>query len=397
MRMTKKVLIFSLAYYPSHVSGAETAIKDTTDRIAEDDIEFHLVTHQYERGAPREEKIGHVHVHRVGFGSAYISKVFYVPLAALKARALHSKLHLDGMWAMMTYMLFPLVLARFLGVRTPYVLSLQDGDPYERVFERWFIRPFVPLLRYGFCHATVVQVISKYLATWPPLLGYTGKIKLIYDGANPKSIHPSYSDADVAALRKTFVTSEDDVLLTNTARLVHQKGADTTICALKLLPSHIKLVLVGDGNLRGELEALVDELELRDRVTFTGNVDRDVVSKYRLAADIFVGASRSEGLGHAFLSAMACRLPVVTTQVGGIADFLFDAKRNPDEAPTGWAVDVDSPEQIAEAVKDILAHPEKTKEVIERARKMVEEQYDWDVIAKDMRTKVFASVLGERS
>ena len=43
MTDTKRILIFSLAYYPSHVSGAETAIKDTTDRISSDDIEFHLV------------------------------------------------------------------------------------------------------------------------------------------------------------------------------------------------------------------------------------------------------------------------------------------------------------------------------------------------------------------
>ena len=105
--------------------------------------------------------------------------------------------------------------------------------------------------------------------------------------------------------------------------------------------------------------------------------------------DIFVGPSRSEGLGHAFLSAMACRLPVVATQVGGIADFLFDAKRNPHKETTGWAVDPDSPEQIAEAVQDILAHPEGVREVTERARKMVEEEYDWDKIAIKMKENVF--------
>lgn len=390
----KRVLIFSLAYYPSHVSGAETAIKDTTDRISPDDIEFHLITHQYEKDAPRKEQIDNVTVYRVGAGSAYVSKMLYIPLSALKAIRLHRKFRFDGLWAMMTYMVLPVALMRILGTRIPYVLSLQDGDPYERVFGRWFIRPFVPILRYGFQKATVIQVISKYLATWPPKLGYTGPIEIIYDGANPDSIHPKASPEEVAALRKTFVTDEKDIILMNTARLVHQKGADTTIRALPLLPEHIRLVLVGDGPEREKLEALVRELGLQNRVVFTGHVDRTVVSTYRLAADIFVGPSRSEGLGHAFLSAMACRLPVVTTQVGGIADFLFDAKHNPGKGTTGWAVDVDNPEHIAEAVKEILAHPEETKEVVERSRKMVEEKYDWDTIAKDMREKVFKRVVG---
>jgi len=85
----------------------------------------------------------------------------------------------------------------------------------------------------------------------------------------------------------------------------------------------------------------------------------------------------------------------VATQVGGIVDFLFDAKRNPEVEPTGWAVDADSPEQIAEAVKEILANPEQTKKVIETAKKMVEVKYNWEHIAKAMREKVFGPIIAE--
>lgn len=389
----KRVLIFSLAYYPSHVSGAESAIRDITDRIDEDDLEFHLITLHFDRSIARNEKIGHVHVHRVGFGPAYLSKVLFVPLAALRARTLHRQQPFDALWAMMTYMLFPTVLARACGVQVPYVLSLQDGDTYERVFERWFIRPLIPLLRYGFRHARVVQVISTYLATWPEKLGYKGPVELIYDGANPDSLHPTYTPDEVARVRASLALHKDDVLLMNTARLAYQKGADIAIRALALLPPRVRLVLVGEGPERDKLEELARELGLTDRVTFTGFIDRAEVTKYRLAADIFVGPSRSEGLGHAFLSAMACRVPVVATQVGGIADFLFDAKRNPDKPATGWAVDVDAPEQVAAAVEDILAHPETVKEVTDRARRMVEEKFDWDIIVRDMREKVFTRLV----
>ncbi|MDP2816507.1 MAG: hypothetical protein Q8O19_07495, partial [Rectinemataceae bacterium] len=74
---------------------------------------------------------------------------------------------------------------------------------------------------------------------------------------------------------------------------------------------------------------------------------------------------------------------------GGIADYLFDEKRNPDKEATGWAVDKDSPEQIAAAVTDIIANPEKVKRITTTARKMVEEKYDWDKIALQMQEKVF--------
>ncbi len=391
--MAKKILIFSLAYYPSNVSGAETAIKDITDRINPDDVEFHMITHHFDTTQSDLEQIGNVLVHRVGFGSTYLSKILYVPLATLKGILLHKKYNYDGLWSIMTYMLFPVVLMRFFGTRIPYVLSLQDGDSFERVFLRWRIKLIFPLLKYGFKNATVIQAISVYLSLWPRKLGYKGKVELIHDGANPESIHHTYTKNEIAELRKDLGGKDDDVLLINTARLVHQKGADTTIRALAFLQPHIKLILVGDGDERKKLEDLVSKLGLTDRVVFTGQVDRTVVTKYRLASDIFVGPSRSEGLGHAFLSAMACHLPVITTQVGGIVDFLFDKERNPDKEPTGWAVDVDSPKQIAKAVEYILSNKDEVRIITDRARKMVEEKYDWDVIARDMKERVFDLII----
>ena len=58
-------------------------------------------------------------------------------------------------------------------------------------------------------------------------------------------------------------------------------------------------------------------------------------------------------------------------------------------------MDKDSPEQIAEAVKDIMARPEKVRAVVATAKQMVIEKYDWDIIAKQMREKVFGRLLGK--
>lgn len=387
----KRVLIFSLAYYPSFVSGAEAAIKEITDRISPQDIEFHIITLLFEKSALREERIGNTYVHRVGFGGAYLSKILFIPLASLKARSLHKKFKFDAVWAMMTYMLLPAVLARAIGVKVPRILTLQDGDPYEKVFERAFIKPFIPVLDYGFRTTDLVQVISSYLGTWPKKRGYTGEVVHIPNGANPRDLHEEVGEDEIRELKASLKKKPGDIWLVNTARLVHQKGTDDTIRALTLLPKQVSFLVVGGGPDEQALKALALELGVEDRVIFTGAVERTQVTMYRRVADIFVGPSRSEGLGNAFLSAMASRLPVVATQEGGLAEFVFGP--NDTHPQTAWVVKKDDSESIARAVEDILAHPEKVETVTKTARNMVLETYDWDKISLQMKERVFNRVL----
>ncbi len=400
----KKVLIFSLSYYPQFTSGAEAAIKEITDRIDPNDIEFHMVTNRYDSTLPKVEKIGNVLIHRIGIATKnptfedlgkmplHINKPMFQFAAAFKAFKLHKKHHYDATWAMMAHSAgVPAAIFKLFNPKVPYVLTLQEGDPPEHIEQT--MRPLWFFFTRAFTKADVIQSISTFLSDWARDRNFKGPIELIYNGANPRDIKGEFDEKEIEKLKKELGKREGDIFLVNTARLVSQKAFDITIRALKLLPENIKLVIVGGGSDDEMLKELTKELELTDRVIFVGKVDRSVVSNYRQASDIFVGPSRSEGLGNAFLSAMASRLPVVATQAGGIAEFLFDKKHNPDKEPTGWVVDKDTPEQIAEAVKDILANPKKTKEITERAREMVLRKFNWDMVAKDMQEKVFDKVL----
>jgi glycosyltransferase involved in cell wall biosynthesis len=95
-------------------------------------------------------------------------------------------------------------------------------------------------------------------------------------------------------------------------------------------------------------------------------------------------------MGNSFIEAMAAGIPVIATQEGGIADFLYDEKRNPDRPVTGFAVSKDSPQEIAEKVIEIMTHGEKVRAVVKTAKAMVQQKYDWEGIAHDMRVKVFS-------
>jgi len=364
----KKILIFSLAYYPQ-VGGAEVALKEITDRIP--DIEFHLLTLRFNAADVAEEKIGNIFVHRIGRGnSSYASKILFMPRAASAARALHRAHRFDASWAMMSYMLFPIVLLRFMDLRCPYLLTLQDGDSFERVFGRWFIFPFRPLLSYGFRHAAAVTAISMYLAAWAKRMSYRGTPQVIPNGV------------DLA--RFTYSPHRGGGRLVTASRLVEKNGIDVIIRTLTHLPD-ASLLICGSGPREAELKRLAEDLKVAGRIEWYGHVEHTKLSDIYKTADIFVRPSRSEGMGNSFVEAMAAGLPVIATQEGGIADFLFDEKRNLDKEPTGWAVDKDSPGQIAAAVKDIVANPDKVARITQNAAKMVREKYNWVLIARAMK------------
>lgn len=368
----KRVLIFSLAYYP-RVGGAEVAIKEITDRIR--DIEFDMITLRFGQ-EPRQEQVGRVVVHRVGWGGGYISKILFVPLAALKARKLHKRSPYDAAWAMMSYMLLPL---RLSGLKMPYVLTLQEGDTEEYMFSRLHIVPFMPMIDAGFKEARVVQAISTYLGEWARRRGFSGPLEVIPNGVDTKRFagEPGVHEG---------------VTLVTTSRLVHKNGIDTVIRALPLIPV-VRFVIYGSGPEERMLKNLAQELKVENRAVFKGYVGHEDLPRALHAADIFVRPSRSEGMGNSFIEAFAAGLPVIATQEGGIADFLFDSKRNPDKPTTGWAVDKDSPEQIARAVGEILGNPEGTARVVKTAQELAVTKYDWDLIAHDMRERVFSKVL----
>jgi glycosyltransferase involved in cell wall biosynthesis len=394
----KKILIFSLVYFPNPNGGAEPAIKEITNRISKDEIEFHMVTCLWNSELLRTEKYQNILIHRIGFGiknpkmSDYKSskllnfnKYYFQLVAPIKAIQLHIKYKYDGLWAMMAHSCgIPAAIFNIFFPKVKLYLTLQEGDPIEHIervakkgsFISWF------LFKRSFTKASKIQAISFYLANWAKKMGHQKEVYIIKNGANPNDLKEKFSQNEIDEIKNKLNKKEGDIFLVNTSRLTHQKGIDVTIKSLQHLPEYIKLLLVGDGDKSEEYKNLAKDLGLSERVIFTGRVDRDVVTLYRKASDIFVAASRTEGLGNAFVSALASRLPLITTGVGGIADYAVDNE-------TAWIVPTEDPVAIAEKVKEIIAQKEKVKIISNNARKLVEEQYDWDNIAIQMNNKIF--------
>lgn len=406
--MKKKILIFSLAYYPKHIGGAEVAIKEITDRLSPAEYEFHLLCNRFDSTLPKEERIGNVHVHRIGLTTKnpsmadlrklplHLNKILYQWLAFRVAKKLHKQYHFDAVWAMMAHATgVPAGKLKRAFPDVKYILTLQEGDPPEYIEKK--MRIFGKDFDNAFLRADTIQVISTFLGKWAKRKGFKGEPVLVPNAVDTKHFTQQYSAEQLRTVRSEYGVSDDDVLLVTTSRLVHKNAVDDVIRALALLPAHVKFVVFGTGPDEIMLRSLIKELDLEGRVQLRGHIGHAQMPMYLKACDIFIRPSRSEGMGNSFVEAMAAELPVIATQEGGIADFLFDAKRNRDQGTTGWAVDANAPNQIKAAVLDILEHAEHTLGVVARAKTMAIEKYDWDIIAENMQKEVFEPLLNEQT
>lgn len=401
--MKKRILIFSLAYYPKHVGGAEVAIKEITDRLSED-YEFHMVTNRFDSTLPKTEKVGNVLVHRIGITTSnpemkdlrkfplHVNKVLFQFSAFFKARSLHRMYSYDAVWSMMAHSTgIPGALFKTFFPQTKYLLTLQEGDPPEYIEKKMSV--FGPLFKRAFSKADRIQVISKFLGAWAKHMGYTGEVVLVPNAVNTAHFSHTYPEADISQIQSMLGKKPDEVLLITTSRLVKKNACDDVIRALPLLPEKVRFVILGTGPDEASLRALATELNVSDRVRFVGFVDHSQMPLYLKACDIFIRPSLSEGFGSSFVEAFAAGVPVIATQEGGIADFLFDPEKNPNQPSTGRAVAVRDPVGIARAVELYLKDTHITAEIVKNARALAFSQYDWSTIAANMKRDFFDAIL----
>lgn len=376
------------------------AIKEITDRLSPDEYEFHMVCNRFDSTLPKMEQVGNVMVHRIGITTKnptmadlrklplHLNKFLYQFSAFFEAKKIHRKEKFDGIWAMMAHSCgIPAGKFKQAFPDVKYLLTLQEGDPPEYIENK--MKVFGKAFDKAFSSADTIQVISTFLGSWAKRKGFTGNLVHIPNAVNTAHFTQQYSDEALLDVRREFGVADDDVLLVTTSRLVHKNAVDDVVRAIALLPEKVKFVVFGTGPDEEMLKKLIAELGIENRVLLRGHIGHADMPKYLKACDIFIRPSRSEGMGNSFVEAMAAELPVIATQEGGIADFLFDGRLNPDKTTTGWAVNANSPADIKKAVEDIMSNPEKVTDVLKQARTMAIEKYDWDLIADRMDKEVF--------
>ncbi|MCX6559125.1 MAG: glycosyltransferase family 4 protein [Candidatus Aminicenantes bacterium] len=174
---------------------------------------------------------------------------------------------------------------------------------------------------------------------------------------------------DRGLLRREFGFSPDDFLAGIEATLEDSKGYGYLIEAARMLKARapkIKLIILGRGPLELAQDKQARDLGAGDLVFFLG-FHQDA-PRILASLDVFVVSSEREGQGGPIMDAMASRLPVVATQVGGIPEVVLH-----DE--TGLLVLPRSPRALAEAIYAIYKDPELARRFGERGRQVVHERF----------------------
>lgn len=212
------------------------------------------------------------------------------------------------------------------------------------------------------------------------------KIKVIYNG-----IQPEFFDLniDVEAKKQELGLNPKDKIIGIIARLEPVKDHAMLLRAFAQVVKEItqvKLLIVGDGKLRVELEDLAKVLNINNNVKFLG-VRRDIPELLKIF-DVFVLSSLSEATSVTLLEVMAAGVPIVATNVGGNPEIVLEGK-------TGLLVPRGDNKAMARALIKILNNPDKAKKMGFVGKERVDELFTLDQMLKAYSDLYFSLVDNE--
>lgn len=346
-------------------------------------INFDLITSRLSEPSDRgklllsEEKFNNVNVYRVGsrldLAKLILPKNLYPIVAYIKARGLTKKFGpyrqvyaLQASQGGGAAWLF-----KFFNPNVKFLLNLQEGKDLEK--QGFLIIFFRKLI---IKKADIIIAISNYLKNYAKQINKKAKIMVIPNGVDIANFNKEYSYGELSELADKLGIKPGERVIITVSRLVPKNGVDVLIRAVEIL--NCKLLIIGDGEQKKELISLAKELGILEKIIWAGSINHSDLPKYLKISDVFVRPSRSEGLGSAFLEAMAAGVPIIGTKVGGISDFLKNKE-------TGLFAEVDNPKDLADKISLIFNDKDLAKKLKKNAVELVAEKYNWAEIARQFK------------
>lgn len=173
--------------------------------------------------------------------------------------------------------------------------------------------------------------------------------------------------------RRTLNISKSEKVVLFIGKFRYEKGVDIIIKCAYRMPD-VMFILVGRGTIRTALK----------NCSFVGVVSNDEIPTWMSVADVFFLPSRSEGTPVVLLEALSCALPVVASRVGGIPDLVRDGE-------TGCLVESENLDMFIKKLQELLQNPEKRRQMSQKGRKDMIDNYDSRKIANDIN-QIYESV-----
>ncbi len=235
------------------------------------------------------------------------------------------------------------------------------------------------------CYVDTFIVVSDFLKK--TLIEGRGvpaqKVLKIYNGVELSQYNP---DVEYGKLRKEWGIPQDVPFIGAIGRIVWQKGFEYLIQAIPDIIRNepdAKILLVGDGPLKKELEDLAENLKIKERIIFAGF--RSDITEILSAVDLLVIPSLLEGFPMVTLEAMAMAKPIIATNIDGITEQITDGVY-------GILVPPKDPSALAKAVIRVLSDREFARSMGLLAREKVEQEFSIEKMVAETE-KVYLSLL----
>jgi glycosyltransferase involved in cell wall biosynthesis len=265
----------------------------------------------------------------------------------------------------------------------------------------WEYTPYVPLLQEAmqeFLKNAIHNWVKDFMRKCQHIVIPSESLKQIlirdYGLEDCYTVIPTGTDvkpflrADGKSLRQSQGWQDDKVIV-SIGRLAQEKNWETLLRAFALVYRQhpdSRLVLIGDGPDRQNLESLAMELDIAKRVTFTGQLPFEQTPAYLKAADLFAFASVTETQGLVTIEAMAAGLPIVAVDGSGTHDIVDHGKQ-------GCLVEND-PAALAAAMSEVLSNPEQMRNFSAAALKKAR-TFDINRLGKQM-VKVYEQAIEDK-
>ena len=254
----------------------------------------------------------------------------------------------------------------------PVVIHTVHGLSYHGVQSKFIHNLYIHLEREAakHCHHIVAITPAMVESFVENNITTADKCTVIPSGVDLSRFQPN-PNWRLDARKELNIPSEAPVIA-NLARLDALKGHDDLLdiyhSLAKDLGSETRLLFIGDGYNRPNIEAKIASYNLTDRVIITGYIPHKQIARTLSAADVKVLPSYQEGQSRTLVESLLLNIPIVAYEVGGIPSICQNDK-------TGRLVPLANKPALTDAIIDTFKNPEKTKKMTEQGRIYVTEKY----------------------
>lgn len=274
------------------------------------------------------------------------------------------------------------VLKPFFGFK---VITAEHNTEIKKPFSYRFINKILSYLTYTIIADS--ETVADFVSQTEKIP--REKFTVIYNGVELDSIKKAKSDflSDFENIRREISLSKDDVVFLTVARLVKQKNHDLMIRGFADFLSkggRGKLVIIGDGVLMGELKDTAKDLKIDDSVIFLG--ERQDIYKFYAVSDFFLLTSIREGFCISAMNGLAFGLPLISTRVAGVIEYLKDGKN-------GYFTE-DTKEDVGDKLIKITSLDKNSLDIMKKESELTAQDFSVEVHAEKYR-KLFRSCLSQ--